>query len=215
MTRELTPTDQTPTRRVSARHTLGSDPDGAGAPAPTGDELSPEREASPAELKRPVWWLAAQQRAATWEGSADARKLVARLVDQVDQMWSAVDELEALYSAEPERPAHERDSSANFLNFLKREVVGRFLTLSRLTARMLSRSTETCRDLARFEDEEAQFACNLDVVRLAASDPIIPEFVRVVVQRSALRLSDTLPDFSALVGALAAASESEPCSRHS
>ena len=81
----------------SGRHTLGCDPDAAGqhvqAPrhaAPAASDLEPEA------LSRPVWWLAAQQRASELTADEEGAKLVARLIAHVETAWAWIGELEAL-----------------------------------------------------------------------------------------------------------------------
>jgi hypothetical protein len=203
MTPELRPAEHPAPARVAARHTLGSDPDGAGAPVRLSGEPPAEREPPPPELARPVWWLAAQQSSASWSG-LEAAKLAARIVAQVNGMWSVIDELEALYTAVPRRPSHERDLFTHFLSFVERDLVGLFVDLARQVGLVLSSGGGLPWDPAAFDGEGERFARNLDVMRLAASDPVIPESARSVVQRSARHLSESFPDFAALVGALAA-----------
>jgi hypothetical protein len=163
-----------------------------------------EREPPPPELARPVWWLAAQQSSASWAGTLEAAKLAARVVAQVDEMWSVIDELEALYTGVPRRPSHERDLFTHFLSFVERDLVGLFVDLARQVGLVLSSGGDLPWDPAAFDGEGERFARNLDVMRLAASDPVIPESAQSVVRRSARHLSESFPDFAALVGALTA-----------
>ena len=215
MAPDVRPTESSPAARVSARHTLGSDPDGAGAPVLDGGESRLERESPPAELTRPVWWLAVHQRAGSWPDTSETAKVVARLVGQVDEMWRLADELETLYFGLPRQPSHERSLLAHFLSFIERDVVKLFWDLARQVAFMLSDSGEIPFDPTAFDAEGDRFTCNVDVMRLAASDPVVPEPVRAIVQRAARHLSQSYPDLAALVGALATAAwPEEHRSRH-
>jgi hypothetical protein len=191
------PSDKPRPVPLSARHTLGSDPEAAGTPLRGAGEAS-EREASPTELVRPVWWVAAQERLGAWNDSDVARKVATRTVAQVDQMWSVVDEVERMArDAGPQ----ERPPLKHFREFLDREIVGVVVEMARHVS--LALAGEEGWRLAHFDESVERFGRYLDLARLAASDALIPPTARTVVQRANLTLSDSLPDLAALVGALA------------
>jgi hypothetical protein len=163
-----------------------------GAPEPS------EGGATPSELVRPVWWVAAQERAGAWnEGDPRTRKVAQRAVAQVDQMWSVVDEVERF--AREESP-QEKAPVQRFREFLDREIVGVFVELVRHVSLALT-GAEGWR-LTDFDECVERFSRYLDLARLAASDALIPPVARTIVQRANPILSDSLPDLAALVGAL-------------
>jgi hypothetical protein len=147
--------------------------------------------------------------------TTEAARVAVRLVGQVDELWAVVDEIEVLYTGSPQRPSHEKDPSAHFLSFVERDVIKLFLDLVRQIADMLAASGRIHFDGAAFEGDGDRLVCNLEVMRLAASDPVIAGPVRSVLQRAARRLSESFPDIAALVGALAATSRADEYhSRH-
>jgi hypothetical protein len=182
---------------LTARHTLGSDPEAAGTPLPGVLEPS-EREATPAELLRPVWWVAMQELAGAYEADLRTRNVAQRAVTQVDQMWSLVDEVERL--ARDQGP-EEKSSRRNFREFLNREIIGVFVDLARHVSLALA-GAEGWR-VAEFDETAERLGRYLDLARLASSDASISTSARAIVQRASSTLSDWLPDLAALVGALA------------
>jgi hypothetical protein len=183
---------------LTARHTLGSDPEAAGTPLRGAPEPG-EGGATPSELVRPVWWVATQEQAEAWNESDPRTRTVARrAVAQVDQMWSVVDEVERLAQ---EGGPQEKAPVQRFREFLNREIVGVFVDLVRHVSLAIA-GAEGWR-LTDFDECSERFSRYLDLARLASSDALIPPIARTIVQQANPILSDSLPDLAALVGALA------------
>lgn len=190
------PTDKPRRAPLTARHTLGSDPEAIGtprgAPEPSG------RESSPAELVRPVWWVVAQQLTEANDGDKARKQLAERVIAQVEQMWAAVDEVERVARTVG---VQEKTPLIHFRDFLRNEVVGVFADLARHVSLVVV-GADGWR-MVQFDESAERFGRYLDLARFAASDASIPPTVQTVVQRANLTLSDALPDLAALVGALA------------
>lgn len=181
---------------VSARHTLGSDPDSANASARNAADSRPSSDSTPPALMRPVWWLSALERVGDYAEDAVRAKLVARLLDHVEQAWSNTAELQAACHFHRDA-ASEHEPLQHFLLFVESDVVELFYRLARRSAQLV-----TDPDLQSPNDEEERFSRNVEVMRLAATDGAIPGDLRAIVHRIGRDLSDWFSDFAALSGAV-------------
>jgi hypothetical protein len=188
----------------SARHTFGSDPDAAGRVAIDRGRI-PRTEGDPAPLElppRPVWWLAAQERAGELiEG--EQRRIVVRLLSHVEEGWTLATELAAVCDHPEQTPQGE--VVHRLLAFLRNEVVDLFTSLalaSSLAVPALG-GAHPDPDPDQIDSVAERFARNVQMVHLAASDPVIPPALRDTLRRVCRDLLDWCPEFSVL--ALAAA----------
>ena len=188
----------------SARHTFGSDPDAAGGVAIVRGRM-PRTEDDPAapELPpRPVWWLAARERAGEMiEG--EQRRIVTRLLSHVEEGWAMMTELAAV--CDHQALAQRGEVLPRLTAFLRTEVVDLFTSLALASSLVVPALGEDRPDPDpnQIDSVGERFSRNVLVLRLAASDPIIPQAFRDTLRRVCRDLLDWYPEFSVL--ALAAA----------
>jgi hypothetical protein len=189
----------------SGRHTLGCDPDAAGQHVPRLRRQAPSAgEPDPEPLSRPVWWLAAQQRASELESDEEGRRIVALLISHVETAWPWIEELEALCRGRHGRMEGD-DPQAHLLRFVESDVTDLFRSLAEDAANMVPGRTgwEQEPDPDGLQGEADRFNRYLGVLVLAAEAAVIPEDVRTVVRRIGRDLGDWYPEFTVLAGAAA------------
>lgn len=189
----------------SGRHTLGCDPDAADPHVQRPLAHPPSaRQPAPEPLTRPVWWLAAQQRALDLGASEEGRKLVGRLVSHVETAWPWIGELEALCQGRRDRMDSD-DEQAQLLRFLESDVVDLFRSLAEDAANMVPGPDgwQQEPDPDGLQGEGDRFNRYLVVLTLAAADPVVSEDVRSVIRRIGRDLADWYPEFSVIAGAAA------------
>jgi hypothetical protein len=186
---------------------LGCDPDDAAdlrVPRPRPDRPG-AREPAPEPLSRPVWWLAAQQRASELTAGEEGQRLVGLLIAHVETAWPWIEELEALCQGRRERMDSD-DEQAHFLRYLKCDVIDLFRSLAEDAANMVPGPDGPWKHEPEpdvFRDRGERFNRYLVVLRLAAAGPGIPdERVRSALRRIGRDLADWYPEFSVIAGAV-------------
>lgn len=195
----------------SGRHTLGCDPDAAGHHVQAPRQSAPVAgEPEPEALSRPVWWLAARQRASELAADGEEPGLVARLIAHVEVAWAWIGELEALSRVRGPRMDSD-DPRSHFLRFVESDVAVLFRGLAEDAANLVPGRAGSRQepDPEELQLEAERFIRHLVVLALAASDPVIPEHVRTVVRRVGRDLDDWYPEFAVLAGAAARSRRSD------
>jgi hypothetical protein len=189
----------------SARHTFGSDPDAVGRVVDTRDQHAPP--AQPDELPpRPIWWLAARERASELEG--ERGRVISRLLSHVEAAWALTVELSALAADPPPMPESSLGTErlVGLLAFLRIEVVEVFASMALQSATTVPALGDDTPQISAPEEIESvgeRFYRNALILHLAAADTVIPPEVRDLLRRVSRDLLDWYSDYPAL--AIAAA----------
>lgn len=162
-----------------------------------------EDDPAPPELPpRPVWWLAARERAGEMiEG--EQRRIVTRLLSHVEEGWEMATELAAV--CDHPAPAQRGEVLPRLMAFLRTEVVDLFTSLALASSLAVPALGEARRDPDpdQIDSVGERFSRNVLVLHLAASDPVLPQSLRDTLRRVCHDLLDWYPEFAVL--ALAAA----------
>lgn len=187
----------------SGRHTLGCDPDTAGQHVPgLPRQPSTVGEPDPEPLSRPVWWLAARQRASELKVDEEGQRIVALLISHVETAWPWIEELEAFCRGRCTRMDGD-DPQAHFLRFLESDVIDLFHSLAENAANMVPGCGGSEPEPDGLQGEAGRFNRFLSVLVLAAEAAVIPEDVRTSVRRIGRDLGDWNPEFTVLTAAAA------------
>lgn len=189
----------------AGRHTLGSDLDAPGTRA--GYEFGPVPAPDPKPLSRPVWWLAAQERARDLDRTAEPQRVLVRLLAQLDAAWPLIREMETLCRTASDDPAGET-ARVSVIRFLEGDVCALFLRIAAATADLLSTPLHREREAAAqaLVQEIDSFGRYLAVLNLAAQHPDVPSLLSNGVRRIGRDLLDWHPEASILAAAAAAGS---------
>lgn len=190
-----------PPQGMSARHTLGSDPDSADVPL-RGKSEHPNVAVAVRDLPRPVWWLAAVDRARHLNDDGARSPLVQRLISHVELGWPLICALQAVCSRY--RKGALPEALREVLRFADHEVIGLFFRLALRASELVA-----CGDyrpdavtLHHTQEESERLARYLVVLTLATAHPAMPEPERTEVLTLLRDLSDWLPDYDAVAGAI-------------
>ena len=193
----------------SARHTFGSDPDAVGWLSQSSG-LQGEAARSPAveTPARPIWWLAARERAGEL-GEGERGRVMMRLLAHVEDGWAMVAELAGLtdnYPPPPPEPTQAGEVMARLLGFVGSDVVELFTRLAFTCSTMVPAPWDTEPEYPSADEIEIvgeRFSRNVLMVHLASSDPIVPDVSRETLRRVSGDLLEWFPDFSVLAVAAA------------
>jgi hypothetical protein len=189
----------------SARHTFGSDPDAVGwLSKPT--EVRGANAVSPAvEMPaRPIWWLAARERVALELVEGEQGRVITRLLDHVEHAWVTVTELSGIadnYPSPSPEPTQVGEAMVRLLGFVRSDVVELFTGLAFTCSTMVPAQWDTHPEYPSPDEIESmgeRFCRNVLMVRLASSDPLIPDVLRDTLRRFTGDLLEWFPDFTVL-----------------
>lgn len=197
-----------------ARHTFGSDPDAVGWVSKPTEQRGVNATAPAVEMPaRPIWWLAARERAADELVQGEQGRVVTRLLAHVEQAWDLATELAGIADdyPPPREPTTVGEIMVRLLGFVRFDVVELFTRLAFTCSTMVPAQWDTHPEYPSPDEIESmgeRFSRNVLMVRLASSDPLIPEVPRERLRRLSGDLLEWFPDFTAL--AVAASRLTQP-----
>ncbi|HEX2079863.1 MAG TPA: hypothetical protein VHG08_19255 [Longimicrobium sp.] len=194
-----------PQRTLSGRHTLGSLPESQ-EPADSAPVLNlplPWQSAEDTEPLSTIYgaqWQAARQRVEDLDPMT--RRLLGRMLDLVEEGWTAALELQRWYENDPAR-ALETDDYGHLLEFVDADVIDLFRTIAAGIAELVPGKAgwEAEADPEGVESEIDEFMRYMTVLRLAVQAGGVPDAFRALVVSVAERLAGWGDELAAVVAA--------------
>jgi hypothetical protein len=192
-------------RPLPGRHTLGSLPETQepADPAPVLNLPPPGRLPDDGEPLSTIYgaqWQAARQRVEDMDPMT--RRLLGRMMELVEQGWTAALELHRWYENDPAR-ALETDDYGHLLEFVDADAIDLFRTIAVGVAELVPGKTgwEAEADPEGVEGEIDEFRRYMTVLRLAVQANGVPDAFRAVVLSVAERLAGWGDELAAVVAA--------------